>query len=441
MATSFRPYHPDQPFLFPPSPQDWLPEGHLAYFICEIVDQLDLRAFYRPYEGDGRRNQPYDPCMMVKILIYGYATGTFSSRKLARKLHEDVGFRMLAAGNFPEHRTLCEFRKRHLAEFQSLFEEVVRLARAAGLVKLGRVAIDGTKVKADASRHKAMSYGHMKKEAERLAAEVRELTQRAARIDEHEDGLYGPDRTGDELPEELHRREDRLRKIQEAKRRLEERQEEEDRAAGREEGDDEKPKKGRPFKRQFGVPPEKKQDNFTDPESRIMKTSSGGFDQCYNPQVAADSESQLVIATHVSQSSADSRQLIPLVDEVKRVVGEPAGEVLADSGYRSEENFEALESRGIRGYISLGREGKKLTNAPSSDHPASEKMLARLASESGKSIYRLRKAIVEPVMGWVKEGLGFRQFSVRGHANVGGEWNLVCLALNLKRLNGRLQLA
>ena len=229
MPTSFRPYQPDQMHLLPPSPKDWLAEGHLAYFVSETVDRLDLKAFYKRYRGDGRRNQPFEPRMMVKVLLYGYATGVFSSRKLAKKLEEDVAFRVLAAGNFPAHRTIAEFRQKHLKEFQDLFVELVRIAQEAGLLRLGTVAVDGAKVRANASKHKAMSYGRMKEEEKRLRKEIEGLTQRASREDAEEDRIYGEDQRGDELPEELRKREKRMGKIDAAIERLKKRQVEEDR--------------------------------------------------------------------------------------------------------------------------------------------------------------------------------------------------------------------
>ena len=267
MPTSFRPYQPDQMHLLPPSPKDWLAEGHLAYFVSETVDRLDLKAFYKRYRGDGRRNQPFEPRMMVKVLLYGYATGVFSSRKLAKKLEEDVAFRVLAAGNFPAHRTIAEFRQKHLKEFQDLFVELVRIAQEAGLLRLGTVAVDGAKVRANASKHKAMSYGRMKEEEKRLRKEIEGLTQRASREDAEEDRIYGEDQRGDELPEELRRREKRLEKIDAAIERLKKRQVEEDRKKGRHENDGRKsPRGGRKFKRDFGEPDDKAQDNFTDPD-------------------------------------------------------------------------------------------------------------------------------------------------------------------------------
>ena len=431
MPTSFRPYAPDQSLLLPPSPRDWLPEGHLAYFISETVDTLDLSAFYAPYEGDGRRNQPFDPAMMVKVLLYAYATGTFSSRRIARKLEEDVAYRVLAAGNFPAHRTICEFRQEHLKAFGELFVQVVRIAREAGVVRMGSLVVDGSKVKASASKHKAMSYGRMLDEERRLQGQIAELTARAAAVDAAEDAEHGPQMRGDELPAELQRREQRLSKIREAKARLEARQAEQDRQKGRSEDDDRKsPRGGRRFARDFGVPPDKAQDNFTDPESRIMKTTQG-FEQCYNGQIAVDEGSQMIVATSLTNNAADHDELIPLLEQAQSNLECPPQQVLADAGYRSEATFQTLEARSIDAYISVAREGKSV--AISAALEATGRMAEKLASESGKRRYRRRKAVVEPVIGWIKSVLGFRHFSFRGQEKAMGEWALVCLAVNLKR--------
>ena len=437
MATTFRPCALDQSLLFPPSPRDWLAEGHLAFFIADTVAALDLQPFYAPYDGDGRRNQPFDPQMMVTVLLYAYATGTFSSRRIARKLDEDVAYRVLAAGNFPAHRTIAEFRQLHLAAFEALFVQVVQIAREAGLVKLGALAVDGSKVKANASKRKAMSYGRMRNEETRLREQIATLTAQAAASDAEEDATHGADVRGDELPAELQRREDRLATIAAAKARLEARQAEEDRQKGRT-PDDGRKSGGRPFARDFGVPPDDAQDNFTDPESRIMKTSSG-FDQCYNGQLAVDEASQMIIATSLTNCAADNAELLPLIDQAHATVGAPPTEVLADAGYRGEATFQTLETRQITAYISLGREDQAATS-PNPAHVATQRMADRLKSELGRARYRRRKAIVEPVIGWIKEVLGFRRFSLRGEANARGEWNVVCLAANLKRFY-RIQLA
>lgn len=433
MATSFRPCASDQSLLFPPSPREWLPEGHLAFFIADTVAALDLTAFYAPYDGDGRRNQPFDPHMMVTVLLYAYATGTFSSRRIARKLEEDVAYRVLAAGNFPAHRTIAEFRQRHLSAFEALFVQVVRIAREAGVVQLGALAIDGTKVKANASKHKAMSYGRMREHERQLCEQIAALTTQAEAVDAAEDAVHGPDVRGDELPAELQRRATRLATIQAAKARLEERQADADREQGRRPDDGRKGRGTKPFARDFGVPPDDAQDNFTDPESRIMKTS-GGYDQCYNGQVAVDAASQMIVATGVTNCAADNDALLPLVDRVQATLGDDPAVVLADAGYKGEATFHTLETRGIAAYISLGRE-RKAGTAPNPALVATQRMAARLTSADGKARYRRRKAIVEPVFGWIKSALGFRRFSLRGEANARGEWNVVCLAVNLKRFH------
>jgi transposase len=437
MPTNYRTYQPEQSYLLPPSLSDWLPEKHLAYFVSEVVSVLDLSGFYaRHEESDPRGNQPFDPAMMLKVLLYAYASGTFSSRKIAKKLEEDVAFRVLAAGNFPEHRTICDFRKDNLAEFITLFKQVVQIAQSSGMVKLGRIAIDGTKVKANASRHKAMSYDRMKIVEERLEKEIADLLKEAERTDQAEDQEHGPENRGDELPEELQRREGRLQKIKDAKKRLEERQAEEDRTKGRHEGDGGRPngKKGKPFKKEFGEPREKAQDNFTDPESRIMKMGNG-FEQSYNAQVAVDETHQIIVAVSVTNCAADNAQLIPMIEATKETTGEIPQQVVADAGYRSEANFERAEAMKVEVIVALGREGKTETPEVSSTNAATLRMKDKLTTAEGKAAYRRRKAIVEPVFGWVKRVVGFRQFSLRGLTNVTGEWNLVCLATNLRRMS------
>ena len=405
MGTTFRPYQPDQMLLLPQDLREWVPEGHLAHHVSDLVDALDLGAFYAPYKGDGRRNSPYDPRMMVKVLIYAYGTGTFSSRKMAGKLEEDIAFRMLAAGNFPQHRTLCEFRRRHLKDFQAVFAEVVCLARGMGLVGFGRVSVDGTKVRANASKRKAMSYGRMVKEERRLQAEIGALLKRAEAVDEAEDARYGEDARGDELPEEL------------------------------KPGQSRNPKGGKPYKREYGEPDAKAQSNFTDPESRIMKTSSEGFQQCYNAQTVVDGDNQVVVATTVTDSASDQGQLIPMVDAVRDAFGETPEQVLADAGYCSEPNLQALKERDIDGYVSLAREGTAVMDPDPDKYPAKARMAKKLASEEGRRRYARRKWMAEAPVGWIKEVMGFRRFSFRGLEKVQAEWDLVCLALNVKRLH------
>lgn len=437
MPTSFLPYEPDQTFLLPPSPSEWLPENHLVYFVSDIIDRLDLQKFYARYEGDGRRNQPYDPAMLVKVLVYGYATGVFSSRKQAKKLYEDVAFRLLGAGNFPSHRTICDFRMRHLPELKELFVAVARLAKELGLVKLGTVALDGTKVKAHASKHKAMSYGRMKEQEQKLSQEIEALLERARATDAQEDARWGADQGEEELPEELQRRQDRLAKIQAAKARVEERQAQADRDRGRhpEDGQRRGDGAGRPFKQPFGVPQDKAQDNFTDPESRIMKLG-GSFEQCYNAQAVVDADSQLIVASGLGNNAADNEELVPMVEAVKDNLGELPKRVLADTGFRSEDSFAKLEKykEEMEVLVALGREGKDQAAIDPKKYPATVRMVERLARKEGQAHYRRRKAIVEPVFGWIKHAIGFRQFNLRGLNKVTGEWGLVCLALNLRRM-------
>jgi len=435
MATSFLPYEPKQDFLLPPSLSEWLPENHLAYFVSEVIDRLDLQKFYVRYEGDGRRNQPYDPAMLVKVLVYGYATGVFSSRKIARKLFEDIAFRILGAGNFPSHRTICDFRVRHLPELTELFVQVVRLAKELGLVKLGTIGLDGTKIKANASKHKAMSYGRIKEQEQKLKQEIEALLERARVTDAQEDARLGVDQGEEELPAELRRREARLAKIEQAKARLKARQAEADRERGRHPDDEQRrgDGAGRPFKHPFGEPDDKAQDNFTDPQSRIMKMG-GNFEQCYNAQAAVDGESQLIIASGLTNNAADNGELLPMVEAVKSNLGQLPKRALADSGYRSERAFGVLEQEGVEALVALGREGKDQAAIDPERYPASARMAERLGTPEGKAQYRRRKVIPEPVFGWIKHVLGFRQFSLRGLNKVTGEWSLVCLALNVRRL-------
>jgi transposase len=436
MPTTYRPYEPNQTLLLPPSVSEWLPEDHLAHFINDAVDALDLRAFHARYQGDGRRNMPFDPAMLVKVVLYGFASGVVSSRQVARKLHEDVAFRVLAAENFPAHRTIREFRQVHREALAGLFVQVVRLAHEAGLLKLGRVGIDGTKLKANASKRKAMSYGRMQSEEIRLKAEIAALMHQAETVDEKEDRQFGDDRTGEELPEELARRASRLASIQAAKARLEARQREADRAAGRTPGDDEpgSGKRGHPFKRPLGEPAPETQENFTDPDSRIMHTAQG-YQQGYNAQAAVD-ESLLIVAATLTNIASDATQLLPVLEQTMANVGQSPPMLLADAGYASEANFRALEAMGQAACIALGREGKTSTRKRDPlAHPATARMQARMTSEEGKAHYRRRKTLPEPVFGWIKSVLGFVQFSTRGLAGVQAEWQTICAAMNLRRMH------
>jgi len=444
MTSSYIAYHPEQQQLLPCALQDWLPQGHLAYFVSDTVDSLNLSAFHARYAAGGPRNQPFHPAMMVKVMVYGYATGVFSSRKMARKLHEDVAFRVLAAGNFPAHRTIRDFRALHLAEFTDLFTQVVRLAREMGLVKLGTIAVDGTKIKANASRHKAMSYGRMQAVELELKAQIAALVQKAASADEAEKNEPDLD-----IPAEIERRQARLAAIEAAKARLEERQRQADLQRGRSQDDERrpkdkegKPKGGKPYQRDFGVPAAKAQDSFTDPQSRIMKRAGGGFDYSYNAQTAVDEAAHIIVAAEVVNTSSDVHQLPMVLQAVKANTGAQADQVLADAGYRSEAVMAQLAQAQPQTelVIALGREGKVQAHPRDAQrYPHTVAMQAKLQSEQGKADYRKRKWIAEPPNGWIKNVLGFRQFSMRGLQKAQAEFKLVCMALNLRRM-GAMQM-
>ena len=439
MSTSYVPYQPDQQYLLPCSLQEWLPLGHLAYFISDTVDNLDLSAFHARYGAGGSRNQPFHPVMMVKVLVYAYATGVFSSRKIAKKLHEDVAFRVLGADNFPAHRTIRDFRALHLTEFTDLFVQVVRLAREMGLVKLGTIAVDGTKIKANASRHKAMSYGRMQTAEAELKAQITALVKKATSTDEAEKNEPDLD-----IPTEIERRQARLVAIVAAKARLEERQRQSDAQRGRTPDDerlpkdkDGKPKGGKPYQRDFGVPASKAQDNFTDPDARIMKRAGGGFDYSYNAQTAVDETAHIIVAAEVVNTSSDVQQLPMVLKAVKEHTGSPAAQVLADAGYRSEAVMAELATAqpDTELVIALGREGKVLAKPRDAQrYPHTVAMAAKFETEQGKIDYRKRKWIAEPPNGWIKNVLGFRQFSMRGLQKTQAEFKLVCMALNLRRM-------
>jgi transposase len=425
MSKTFRPYEPDQMLLMPPSLADWVPDDHLARFVSDVVDTLDLRAIEAVYDEE-RGYPPYHPQMMVKVLLYGYCTGIYSSRKIARQLVENVPMRFLAAGNQPDFRTVSDFRKRHGPALAALFEQVLRLCRRAGLVKLGRVAVDGTKIKANASKHKAMSYGRMKQAETVLRQEVAELLRRAEAADRDEDARYGPAHRGDELPAELARREGRLQKIAEAKAALEA----EARAAAVAQGKDP----------EDSPPPDRAQRNFTDPESKIQKTSDG-FIQGYGAQVTVDEYAQVIVAQHVTPASQDVRELTPAVSAVIRALHRKPEAVLADAGYWSEANVEMLGAKGIDPFIATQRQKHTAPPlpAPRGRPPAGlsvrERMARKLRTLRGQAAYARRKVIVEPVFGQIKHARNFRQFLRRGRTAVGEEWALICTAHNLLKLH------
>jgi transposase len=435
MPTTYRPYMPEQGLLLPTSLSEWLPEDHLAYFISDAVDALELQAFHARYEGDGRRRQPFDPRMMVKILIYGYASGVFSSRKMARKLHEDVAFRVLCANNYPAPRTIREFRQLHLKEFSALFVQVVKLAREAGLVKLGRVGVDGTKIKANASKHKAMSYARMQEEEARLKREIAGLLKQAEAQDQADEDRDGSGDDDGDLPPEIKRRSDRLKVIEAAKVRLEERQRQEDKADARivDEGGQTRGMTGRRCLRGYGVVRPDAQENFTDPDSRIM-INEAGYQQCYNAQAAVDEGSQLIVAADLTNSAGDCASLLPMVDQLERNTGLSPQMVLADTGYASEAGLRGLEEMQLSACVALGREDKRQRTVDAARKPATARMAKWLRTPEGVAHYRRRKTIPEPVFGWIKQVLGFRSFSLRGLPAVSAEWRLICTAMNLKRM-------
>jgi transposase len=368
MAKVYRPYFPEQDFLLPPSLREWLPEDHLAYFVSEMIDQLDLSGIEQHYEREERGYPPYHPSMMTKVLVYGYCVGVFSSRRLERRLIEDVAFRILAAGNQPDFRTISDFRRIHLKALEGLFVQVLELALKLGAMKLGRVAIDGSKIKANASKHKAMSHERMLREQRRLREEVKRLLAEAEQTDTDEDRRFGRSRRGDELPAELARREERLQRIAEARKALEERAhaEAEAKQKDKDSDKDDKPGKGSNRRRRSSVQPKPKaQHNFTDPESRIMK-GPDGFAQAYNAQIAVEPVLQLIVGQALTQQTNDKKQLLPMIATVRQQAGQEIGEVLADSGYCSEDNLRQAAKKKINLYVATE---KNKHNQPRNPNP------------------------------------------------------------------------
>ena len=426
MAKTYRSYLPEQDLLLPPSLREWLPDDHLVYLVSDVVDQLNLSAIESVYEEDDRGQPPYHPRMMTKILLYGYCVGVFSSRKIQKRLVEDVAFRVLAAGNQPDFRTISDFRKLHLKALEELFQQMLQLTLETGTMKLGRVALDGSKVKANASKHKAMSYGRMDETEKRLREEVRKLLRQAEATDKEEDQRYGRDRRGDELPEELQRRETRIARIREAKRALEERAREQARSEG------EDPKKAQPAP--------KAQYSFTDPESRILK-GSDGFVQGYNTQIAVEPLFQLIVGQRVTQAANDKQQMVPLVETIEEQSGQTPEGVLADSGYCSDENLKYLKKRKIEGFVATGKQKHNERREPCKPGPLPkgasrvERMERKLQTQAGAAVYSTRKFIVEPVFGQIKQARGFRQFLLRGLEKVRGEWALLCMTHNILKFH------
>ena len=429
--------------LMPPSIEEWLPENHLARFVVDIADQLNLSAIYKEYGKSG--STPYDPRMLVTLLFYGYATGVFSSRKLEQATYDSVAFRFISGSFHPDHDTINAFRKRFLPELAKLFVEILLLAKEIGLVKIGKVNIDGTKVQANASKHKAMSYGHMEKLEKQLKAEVAQLMKMAESADELEDKEL-------DIPEELQRRESRLQKLKEAKATLKcrakerykkEKAEHDEKMKQRQEKEKATGKKigGKKPKPPEPGPTSKDQINFTDPESRIMKGPKA-FEQCYNGQAAVNDD-MLIVGAYATSHVNDKQELLPALDAIAEELGTVTC-ATADTGYFSEENVKGCEQRKVDPFVAIGRQGHNQfldhvlnstgENGGIEAKTVKEKMEKKLKSKEGKDVYRTRKMTVEPVFGIIKEIMGFRRFSLRGEEQANGEWLLVCGAYNLKRL-------
>jgi transposase len=442
MTKTYRDWSSDQAYLFPPSPHDWLPEGDLVYFLLDTIATLDLTPIFAHYERELRGQPPFHPRMMVALLLYCYATGTRSSRKIMRRCQVDVACRVIVGEDTPDFRTISDSRKIHLARLEALFVEVLKLCALAGLARVGTIALDGTKVKTNASRHKAMSYDRMKSEEVRLKEEIAKLPAEAEAADKAEDIEHGPDRQGDELPDELARRQSRLAKIQGARKLLEERaRAEATEEAARRQAEGKSPPLIPPSE---AVPDSKDQINFTDPESRIMRASNKGWDQCGNAQ-AVTNEHQIIMAADVTQQANDVRRTVPMVDQARANL-DAAGvkgairAALGDAGYYSEQNATELEQRGIDPFLATERlkHHEKVASAPRgripADLSAKQRMARKLRTKKGRAMYAKRKGMIEPIFGQLKQVLGFRQFSMRGLASMRGEWRLMATVHNLLKL-------
>lgn len=445
----YREWNPDQAWLLPPSPRDWVPEGHLVLFLLDAVRVLDISSITSHYERELRGYPPFHPRMMLTLLIYCYATGTYSSRRIMRRCEEDVTCRLIVGEDVPDFRAISEFRRRHLKQFQVLFVEVLKLCSAVGLVRVGKLALDGTKIKANASRHKAMSYDRMQTEERRLQQEIAELLSQAEQADESDNQQHGPDRRGDELPAELQRRASRLAKIQEAKSALEA----EARAAAATENaacaaEGRTPPHADP---DSVLPDPKAQRNFTDPESKIMKSSNKGWDQCGNAQVLV-TETQIIVAADVTNQANDVQQVVPLVAATvsnlrAAEVSTTGGHLLADAGYFSASNVAAVEEAGLDPFIATQRlkHHEEVPQAPRGRIPRNQtpkqRMARKLRTKRGRATYKRRKAMVEPVFGLIKQARGFRQFLTRGLEKMKAEWQLICLTHNLLKVWRSGQLA
>ncbi len=434
MAKIFRDWDIEQMMMFPPSVRDFVPEGHLAHFIRNtVVEALDLSAIMDCYSEE-RGYPPYDPVMMTALLLYAYSQNIYPSRRIAKACRERVDFMAITAMQTPDFRTINDFRSRHAEALQGLFVQVLQLCQEAGLVKLGHVALDGSKIKANASKHKAMSYGRMKKSEAELQAIVNNWFRQAAASDVRDDQEQGAENSGEELPEWVRNKQQRLEKIREARARLEAEAKTQaaQKGAGKKSGGP-----GRPSKNEPGKPKDAAQTNFTDPESRIMK-SHDGFIQAYNVQAAVDADSQVIVAQGVTNNASDSHQLRPMVAQIKQNTGRQAREVSGDAGYCSEDNLKELKRRHIKGYIATGRQKHGQTAAAGRRKVQrgtyAYAMWQKLRRGGHRSRYRLRKQTVEPVFGQIKQARGFRQFLLRGLRKVAGQWSLICTVHNLLKL-------
>jgi transposase len=457
---NYRAWDAQQSSQEPVSPRDALPEDDLVFFLLDLIPQIDLTPFHQYYAQELRGQPPFDVTMMVTLLVYAYSVGVCSSRKIAAACERNLAFRAIVGNDPPDFRTISDFRKIHLAAFRPLFLEVLRLAGEMGMVKLGNMSTDGTKMGANASRHKAMSYGYMDKQIERLKGEIEQLLKQAEQVDAEQDAALGS-RRGDELPDELKRREERLAKIQEAKARLEaealakaeaeQRQRDEEQAKREAEGRQRRGKEPAPID---PTPEEKAQTNFTDPEAKIMKQSNKGFDYSYNAQAVVDGADQIIVAAEVTSQANDKQQAVPMaqaaldnlnaagIERPTAADGTPTPiPNTADTGYFSEKAVEGLEKIGIDPHIAIGRQkhheeepAAPQASAPTAEASVKEKMQQKLSSATGKVLYAARKQIVEPVFGMIKSARGIRKFLLRGLEKVSAEWQLICLTHNLLKI-------
>ena len=445
MENRFKGSNRNQSYLLPPDIKDWLPQKHLARYIIDIVDLLDLSAIYKKY-SDKHRAQAYDPKILLSLIFYGYATGIFSSRKLENATYDSVAFRYITADTHPDHDTIAHFRKRFLQELSSYFIQIISIAQETGVLKIGTISLDGTKIKANASKHKALSYKHACHLEKQFEEEVATLMKKAEEADNSsiDDGMN--------IPDEIALRKDRLEVIQAAKTKIEARAQEryekentlyKDKIKKREDSQQSgKKPKGKKPKEPIAVPKDKDQVNLTDEESRIMPTSGGGFIQAYNAQASVEHNSYLLVHNHVTQNTNDKQEIAPTLEYIKEHPQLAITNLAADAGYFSESNTKLCEENNITPYISLGKEKHNQTlearfkeSNPLPNNPTSiEKMQHRLQSDEGKALYAQRKYKIEPVFGIIKHVMGFRQFMLRGFEQAQGEWNLICIAYNLKRL-------